>query len=126
MPNIDIEPEVLETLAAARPVNKGGLYYLGRLALQVAIYAAVGAFAHVQFYRRDFDQGDLLSWAWLGAWPLGLVVISLKWIGIILGVIVLLCLLGLAVFFAWRFVDNLIWARRLKKKARAAERGEPA
>lgn len=120
MPNIDIEPEVLDRIAAGR---KGWLHWGLRQAGWLSVYYAIGAFAHVQFYRRDFDDGDLLSWAWLAAWPLGLIIVSLKWIVIAIAVVVGLCLLGAAGYFLWHFIDNFIWSMRLRRRRAKEEAG---
>jgi hypothetical protein len=105
------------------PVNKGWLHYgLSRLA-GVSIYYAVGAFAHVEFYRRDFARDDLLSWAWIGGWPLGLLLLSLKWIMLGTGVLLALIVVGLLGYFLWKLVGHLwfrwvIWPRDLRRAER--------
>lgn len=93
----------------AAPINKGWLHYGLSKAGSMAVYVAIGAFAHAYLYRREFDPHDLLSWAWLGAWPVCLLAESMGWI--LWGFAGVMALLAAVVggYFLWKLGTRLWW-----------------
>lgn len=65
----------------------------------IAIFLGVGALCHAQFVGDLFDPDSMMSWGWLLAWPIGLLLVFLKWV--LIGVGVLIVIVVLIAVFAW-------------------------
>lgn len=69
----------------------------------IGVHAAIGMACYAAFVADYIDPSSALFWAWLGAWPIMLLLMAAKWVLIVLGgllalLVVIVLLIGIPAF----------------------------
>lgn len=91
-----------------------------------AVYGAIGAFCHVWQVGPRFEPSSLLSWAWIGAWPLGLLLWAGKWIAMVAAGIVLLIVVVALLWGIWWLIEQLRIRADVNRRVKASEAARAA
>lgn len=85
---------------------------------KVGVYLGIGALCHALLLGPTFDRDSLWSWGWILAWPVGLIGLSAKWVGIGILVILGLALIAWVGWVLWKAADNRLWLWKERRRLR--------